>query len=67
MDVAAPRCFGRLCQPEDGEMQDANAPVPMEVYPSLAFDGLFDNQGNRRTLSSLDRVKNQATATLAGL
>ena len=39
---------------------DANSPVPMEVYPSLAFDSLFDNQGSRRTLSILDRVKEQA-------
>jgi hypothetical protein len=37
--------------------QDALSPVPMEVYPSLAFDNLFDNQGSRRTLSLLDRVK----------
>lgn len=42
--------------------QDANSPVPMEVYPSLAFDSLFDNQGNKRTLSILDRVKDQAAA-----
>jgi Protein of unknown function (DUF1552) len=42
--------------------QDANSPVPMEVYPSLAFDGLFDNQGSRRTLSILDRVKDQAAS-----
>jgi hypothetical protein len=42
--------------------QDANSPVPMEVYPSLAFDSLFDNQGSRRTLSVLDRVKDQAAA-----
>jgi hypothetical protein len=34
----------------------------MEVYPSLAFDSLFDNQGSRRTLSILDRVKDQAAA-----
>jgi hypothetical protein len=40
--------------------QDANSPVPMEVYPSLAFDSLFDNQGSRRTLSILDRVKDEA-------
>src|SRR5262245_24873889 len=33
--------------------QDANSPVPMEVYPSLAFDSLFDNQGSKRTLSIL--------------
>jgi hypothetical protein len=42
--------------------QDANSPVPMEVYPSLAFDSLFDNQGSRRTQSILDRVKEQTTA-----
>ena len=42
--------------------QDANSPVPMEVYPSLAFDSLFDSQGSRRTISILDRVKEQATA-----
>jgi hypothetical protein len=42
--------------------QDANSPVPMEVYPSLAFDCLFDNQGSRRTLSILDRVQDQAAA-----
>ncbi|HEY7311821.1 MAG TPA: DUF1552 domain-containing protein [Gemmataceae bacterium] len=40
--------------------QDANSPVPMEVYPSLAFDSLFDNQGSRRTTSILDRVQEQA-------
>src|SRR5437764_3964584 len=43
-------------------LQDANSPVPMEVYPSLAFDSLFDNQGSRRTLSILDRVKDQTSA-----
>jgi len=42
--------------------QDANSPVPMEVYPSLAFDSLFDNQGSRRTQSILDRVKDQTAA-----
>ena len=41
--------------------QDAHSPVPMEVYPSLAFDSLFDNHGSRRTLSILDRVKDEAT------
>jgi hypothetical protein len=35
----------------------------MEVYPSLAFDSLFDNQGSRRTSSILDRVREQ-TASL---
>ncbi|MSR60414.1 MAG: DUF1552 domain-containing protein [Planctomycetaceae bacterium] len=42
--------------------QDANSPVPMEVYPSLAFDSLFDNQGSQRTLSILDRVKEHAAS-----
>jgi hypothetical protein len=42
--------------------QDANSPVPMEVYPALAFDSLFDNQGSRRTTSILDRVQEQAKA-----
>jgi hypothetical protein len=40
--------------------QDAASPVPMEVYPSLAFDSLFDNQGSKRTKSILDRVKEHA-------
>jgi hypothetical protein len=40
---------------------DENSPVPMEVYPSLAFDSLFDNQGSKRTLSILDRVREHAT------
>jgi hypothetical protein len=36
------------------------SPVPMEVYPSLAFDSLFENRGNQRNLSVLDRVMGQA-------
>jgi len=40
--------------------QSATSPVPMEVYPSLAFDSLFDNRGSRRTQSILDRVKDEA-------
>jgi hypothetical protein len=40
--------------------RDDLSPVPMEVYPSLAFDSLFDNQGSKRTLSILDRVKAHA-------
>src|SRR5689334_10842303 len=40
--------------------QSATSPVPMEVYPSLAFDSLFDNRGNRRTQSILDRVQGEA-------
>jgi hypothetical protein len=40
--------------------QNATSPVPMEVYPSLAFDSLFDNRSNRRNKSVLDRVKEHA-------
>jgi hypothetical protein len=40
--------------------QDALSPVPMEVYPSLAFDSLFNNQGSRRAVSILDRVMEHA-------
>ena len=35
------------------------SPVPMEVYPSLAFDSLFENRGSQRNLSVLDRVMEQ--------
>ncbi len=42
---------------------NATSPVEMEVYPSLAFDSLFDNQGSKRNQSVLDRVMDQA-ATL---
>jgi hypothetical protein len=41
---------------------DENSPVPMEVYPSLAFDSLFDNHGSQRTISILDRVREHATS-----
>jgi len=40
--------------------REATAPVPMEVYPSLAFDSLFNNRGSRRMESILDRVKDHA-------
>lgn len=40
---------------------DANSPVPMEVYPSLAFDSLFENHGTRRMQSILDRVSEHAS------
>ena len=40
---------------------DATSPVPMEVYPSLAFDSLFDNHGSRRMMSILDRVAEHAS------
>jgi hypothetical protein len=32
----------------------------MEVYPSLAFDALFDNRGSKRNQSILDRVRAEA-------
>jgi hypothetical protein len=40
--------------------QSAESPVPNEVYPSLAFDGLFENRGSLRNKSILDRVKERA-------
>ena len=42
--------------------QNATSPVPMEVYPSLAFDSLFDNRGSRRNQSVLDRVQEHASS-----
>ncbi|MDB6150961.1 MAG: hypothetical protein JWQ44_2409 [Chthoniobacter sp.] len=42
--------------------QSADSPVPMEVYPSLAFDSLFENRGNKRTQSILDRIKADASS-----
>lgn len=45
--------------------QNATSPVPMEVYPSLAFDSLFDNRGSRRNRSVLDRVKEHAASLSA--
>lgn len=32
------------------------SPVPAELYPSLAFDSLFETQGSRTNLSVLDHV-----------
>ncbi len=40
--------------------QNSDSPVPNEVYPSLAFDTLFENRGSSRNLSILDRVKDRA-------
>jgi hypothetical protein len=40
--------------------QSAESPVPNEVYPSLAFDSLFENRGSLRNKSILDRVKQRA-------
>ncbi len=42
--------------------QTPDSPVPVEVYPSLAWDNLFDNQGSLLNLSVLDRVKDRAEA-----
>src|SRR3954462_10968435 len=41
-----------------------DSPVPNEVYPSLAFDNLFENRGSLRNRSILDRVRDEA-ATLS--
>ncbi len=40
--------------------QSPDSPVPVEVYPSLAWDNLFDNRGSLLNISVLDRVKNRA-------
>jgi hypothetical protein len=40
--------------------QSPESPVPLEVYPSLAWDSLFDNRGSLLNLSVLDRVKDRA-------
>ncbi len=45
--------------------QSAESPVPNEMYPSLAFDSLFENSGQLRNTSVLDRVKEHAV-TLSG-
>jgi len=36
--------------------------VPNEVYPSLAWDSLFENRGSLRNMSILDRVMDDAAA-----
>src|SRR3954451_24862708 len=40
----------------------AESPVPNELYPSLAFDSLFENRGSLRNQSILDRVKDRASS-----
>ncbi len=40
----------------------ADSPVPVEVYPALAFDNLFENRGSLRNISVLDRAKDRAEA-----
>ena len=42
--------------------QTPDSPVPNEIYPSLAFDNLFENRGSLRNMSILDRVKGDAEA-----
>ena len=42
--------------------QTADSPVPVEVYPSLAWDNLFDNRGSLLNVSVLDRVNDRAKA-----
>ena len=42
--------------------QTPDSPVPVEVYPSLAWDSLFDNRGTMLNVSVLDRVKDRAQA-----
>ncbi|MFN0121464.1 MAG: DUF1552 domain-containing protein [Blastocatellia bacterium] len=39
--------------------QSPDSPVPVELYPSLAFDMLFENRGSLLNLSILDRVKDR--------
>ena len=40
--------------------QSPESPVPNEVYPSLAFDMLFENRGSLLNISILDRVNERA-------
>lgn len=50
--------------------QSPDSPVPVEVYPSLAWDNLFDNRGNLLNASVLDRVKDETqklTARISSL
>jgi len=42
--------------------QTPDSPVPNEVYPSLAWDSLFENRGSLRNKSILDRVMADAQA-----
>src|SRR5262249_57022952 len=43
----------------------AESPVPNELYPSLAFDSLFENRSSLRNQSILDRVKERAESLSA--
>jgi hypothetical protein len=42
--------------------QSPDSPVPVEVYPSLAWDSLFENRGSLRNMSVLDRVMDDAAS-----
>src|SRR6202050_2586223 len=42
--------------------QTPDSPVPVEVYPALAWDSLFDNRGSLLNVSVLDRIKDEAQA-----
>ena len=42
--------------------QTPESPVPAELYPSLAWDSLFDNRGALLNISVLDRVNDRAKA-----
>jgi len=42
--------------------QSPDSPIPVELYPSLAFDSLFENRGSLRNQSILDRVRDRAQA-----
>jgi hypothetical protein len=42
--------------------RSGGSPVPSELYPSQAFDSLFENRGGLRYRSILDRVKDRAAS-----
>ena len=42
--------------------QSPDSPVPNEVYPSIAWDNLFENRGSLRNKSVLDAVMEDASA-----
>src|SRR3954462_2967140 len=42
--------------------QSADSPLPIELYPQLAFDNLFENRGSLRNLSILDRTQASTAA-----
>ena len=47
--------------------QSPDSPVPVEIYPSLAWENLFDNRGSLLNISVLDRVKDRARDLTAKL